>query len=127
MILISAVAVLLVVSVGLGTVSTAGNSVPVSVASLSYHVVQPSQVTPIECSGLPIGKFALGGRTMRGKGSNDLLIADDQTLIVSGRNGSDCLVAAADYAGVLDGGKHSDVCIGGSETVFKKCEVEVVR
>ena len=125
MILGSAVAALLVVSIGFGTVSTAGNSVPISVASLSNHAVRPAQVAPTQCSGLPLEKMLLGGRTIRGKGSNDLLIADGQSLIVSGRKGSDCLIAAADYAGVLNGGKDSDVCIGGVNTVFENCEVQV--
>ena len=126
-ILVSAIAVMLTISVGLGTVSTAGNSVPVSVASLSHHAVRPSQVTPAECSGLPLERIFVGGRTVKGRGSNDLLIADYRTRKLVGKNGSDCLIAAPDYRGELNGGKHSDICIGGAKTKFKNCEVEIIR
>ena len=84
-------------------------------------------MAPTECIGLPLERMFVGGRSVKGKKTNDLLIADDRTLLVSGGNGSDCLIASADYSGVLDGGKHSDICIGGPSTKFKKCEVQVIR
>ncbi len=126
-IIVVSAATLLSVSVGLGTGSTAGNTVPGSVASLSYHAIQPSQVAPIECGGFTLERMFLSGKVMSGRRSNDLLIADYQANKVSGHDGSDCLIAASSFEGVLDGGRHSDVCIGGSQTVFKNCEVELVR
>ncbi len=118
---------MLTISVGLGTVSTAGNSVPVSVASLSNHTVLPSQMAPVECRGLRLDRLIIGGTVVKGGGSNDLLIADYRSSFVIGRNGTDCLIASTDFVGVLDGGRHSDICIGGTKTLFRKCEVEIVR
>jgi hypothetical protein len=103
----------------------ASNIVPASHAGATFQGVAANSLKPTPCGGLNLS-VVVNGPGDSGATANQLLLAGPADTAVVGGSGDDCIVASSDVA-TIDGGTGTNVCFGGSTTVFTNCQTQVVR
>lgn len=103
----------------------ASNIVPPSHAGATSQVVTANDLKPAQCGALNLSVVVTGPGDS-GATANQLLLAGPSATTVVGGSGDDCIVASTSVA-TIDGGTGTNVCFGGSSTVFTNCQTQVVR
>lgn len=103
----------------------ASNIVPPSHAGATSQLVTANSLKPAQCAALNLS-VVVSGPDNSGATANQLLLAGPADTAVVGGSGDDCIVASTSAA-TIDGGTGTNVCFGGSTTVFTNCQTQVVR
>jgi hypothetical protein len=103
----------------------ASNIVPPSHVGATTLAVTANSLKPAACAGLNLS-VVVNGPGDSGATANQLLLVGPADTDVIGGSGDDCIVASTSVA-TIDGGTGTNVCYGGSSTVFTNCQTQVVR
>jgi Ca2+-binding RTX toxin-like protein len=136
--MIGALALLVVVT---WSALAAANTVPASSAGETTASVDPFNLRPAECAGMPLTDLVTGDITVHGSDANDLIFGGSGNDNIDGKNGDDCLVGSSGNDvitgnngndiilggpgnDIIDGKNGYDICYGGPGTdTFMGCEV----
>ena len=106
------------------TITMAGKTT----ADYQALTVTPNTLKPKACDNINLTNVISGSGIVNGTAENDLILATDPNSTLNGNGGSDCLVIGDGLVGVLDGGgppsgdTDVDICIGGLQTTYTRCE-----
>lgn len=121
----AAVALLAVFAISTAALTiTAANEIEPGVITDSTLLTSPNDLKPDECAAIDVVELVNGGVNITGPDASALVLASSETETITGGNQDDCIVGK-DGVADIDGGDGSDVCIGGSATVFANCETEI--
>jgi len=109
----------------LATGLAAANAVPQSRAATISSTVNANALRPSGCLGLNLS-VVVEGAGDGGATANQLLLGGPADTAMVGGSGDDCIVAST-AATSIDGGTGTNVCYGGSSTVFTNCQTQIVR
>lgn len=90
--------------------------------------VSPNTLKPKACDGIDLTNVISGDGVINGTAGNDLILATSPNATIDGMGGSDCLVIGNGEEGTLIGGGPAngdtdvDICIGGPDTKYERCE-----
>lgn len=103
----------------------ASNVVSATRIGQTSQVVTPNSLKPSACAALNLSVVVVGAGDPLAS-ANQLLLSGPANSAVVGGSGDDCIVASTSVA-TIDGGTGTNVCFGGSTTVFTNCQTQVVR
>ncbi len=103
----------------------ASNFVPPSQAGATSQGVTANDLKPAACAALNLSVVVAGAGDNLAT-ANQLLLAGPADTAVVGGSGDDCIMASTSVA-TIDGGTGTNVCFGGSTTVFTNCQTQVRR
>jgi hypothetical protein len=115
-----------VVLLGLLSVTTASNTVPVSRLGSRTVATGIAELRPLACSTMTLTVLLKGTGNISGSNSAELILAARGAAKITGSGGNDCIVGGAD-ATDIDGGAGTDVCIGPPAVKYKGCESTITR
>lgn len=105
----------------------ASNIVAPSHIGATSQVVTANSLKLAQCGALNLS-VVVNGPGDSGATANQLLLAGPGDTAVVGGSGSDCIVASTSVATIDGGGgTGTNVCFGGSTTVFTNCQSQVRR